>query len=94
MDIGTPAGRTEAAEIASRIGRALDELADAGSAAYALLVSRDVLSPAAPQWRKVSALLATRPYLGDLRRLQEALAVIAESGEAATAAGTENGNGR
>jgi hypothetical protein len=94
MDYVTPAGRTEAAEIAARIGRALDELADAGSDAVALLVSRQVLSPAAPQWRKVSALLATRPYLGDLRRLQEALAAIAESDEAATAAEKENGNGR
>ncbi len=90
MDFVTSAGRTEAAEIAGRIGCALDELADAGSAAVALLVSRDVLSPAARQWRKVSALLATRPYLGDLRRLQEALTDIAGSDEAATAAGTEH----
>ena len=80
-DFVTPAGRTEAAEIAARLGRALDELADAGSAAYALLVSRDVLSPAAPQWRELSALLAARPYLGGLRRLQEALTAIAESGQ-------------
>ena len=91
MDFVTPAGRTEAAEIAARIGRALDELDGAGSDAYALLVSRDVLSPAAPQWRKVSALLATRPYLGELRRLQEALTAIAGSDEAATAAGGEQG---
>jgi hypothetical protein len=89
VDFVTPAGRTEAAEIAARIGRALDELDGAGSDAYALLVSRDVLSPAAPQWRKVSALLATRPYLGELRRLQEALAAIAGSGEAATRPGKE-----
>jgi hypothetical protein len=94
MDFVTPAGRTEAAEVAGRLDRALDELDGAGSAAFALLVSRDVLSPAAPQWRKVSALLATRPYLGDLRRLQEALAAIGESDEAATAAEKENGNGR
>jgi hypothetical protein len=83
MDFVTPAGRTEAAEIADRIGRALDELADAGSAAYALLVSRDALSPAAPEWRKVSALLATRPHLGELRRLQEALGAIAGPDEEA-----------
>jgi hypothetical protein len=61
MDFVTPAGRAEAAEIAERFGRALDELADAGSAAYALLVSRDCLSPAAPEWRNLSALLEARP---------------------------------
>jgi len=77
MDFVTPAGRAEAAKIAARLGRALDELDDAGSAAMALLVSRDCLSPEAPQWRKLSALLAGLPYLGDLRRLQEALTAIA-----------------
>jgi hypothetical protein len=81
MDFVTPAGRTEAAKIADRIGRALDELADAGSAAVALLASRECLSPAAPQWREVSAWLAARPYVGDLRRLQAALAAVAESKE-------------
>jgi len=79
-DFVTRGGRAEAAEIAA-LGRALDELADAGSAAYALLVSRDVLSPAASQWRELSALLAARPYLGDLRKLQEALTAIAEPGQ-------------
>ena len=89
MDYVTPAGRTEAAEIAARLGRALDELNDAGSAAYALLVSREVLSPAAPQWRELSAQLAARPYLGDLRQLQAALEAIAGPGED----GTETGEG-
>lgn len=89
MDFVTPAGRSEAAEIADRIGCALDGLAEAGEAAVALLLSRHVLSPAAPQWREVSAWLAMRPYLGDLRRLQEAPAAIAGPDESATAAGRE-----
>ena len=90
MDFVTHAGRAEAAKIALRLGRALDELADAGSDAMALLASRDCLSPGAPQWRDLSALLAARPYLGDLRKLQEALTAIAGPDEAATAAIEEN----
>jgi len=89
-DYVTPAGRTEAAEIAARLARALDEVADAGSAAYALLISRECLSPSAPQWRELSAWLAMRPYLGDLRQLQKALEVIAGPGEDGTAAGEGN----
>jgi len=89
MDYVTPAGRAAAAETAARIGRALDELAGAVSDAESLLTSRDVLSPAAPQWREVSALLAVLPYLGDLRCLQEALEAVAGPDEAAAAAGGE-----
>lgn len=81
MDFVTPAGRAEAAEIAARLGRALDELDGAAKDAYALLVSREALSPAAQPWRDLSALLAAMPYLGDLRKLQEALEVIAGPGE-------------
>lgn len=83
MDFVTRAGRAEAAKIALRLGRALDELDVAGSDATALLVSGDCLSPAAPQWRELSALLAARPYLDDLRRLQEALTAIAGPDETA-----------
>ena len=87
MDFVTTAGRAEASAIAARIRRALDDLDDAGSAAHALLVSRDALSPAASQWRKLSGLLAAWPYLGDLRRLQEALEAIAGPGDNGTATG-------
>lgn len=82
MDYVTPAGRAKAAAITRRLGRALDDLNDAGRFADALLESRDVLSPAAPQWETVRGLLATRPYLGEYRRLQEALAAIAGPDEA------------
>jgi hypothetical protein len=91
-DFVTPAGRTEAAEIARLLGRALSDLDDACEAAVALLVSRDCLSPAAPQWREVSGLLAARPYLGDLRRLRKALEAVAGPGEDGTTAGEGNGN--
>lgn len=89
MDFVTPAGRTEAAEIAARIGRALTELAIARSATDELLNGPEVLSPAAPQWEALRSRLAAQPYLGDVRRLQEALAAIAGPDESATAAGRE-----